>query len=207
MSLVLRYMELSDIPQVVAIDRASFDPPWPARSYAYEITESTYSYMLTLEKREQIELSGWRRLLNNLSGSSNGRTRLQCEVVGYGGLWKIADEAHISTIASHPNYRGHGYGELLLAGMVGRSIQLGAAYIVLEVRLSNTVAQKLYHKYDFKTVGVKKNYYRNNNEDAYDMRAEITPTFISRYKQRIGHLQQRIDYIDSYSNNPHERLD
>jgi hypothetical protein len=48
MTLALRYMRMSDIPQVVMIDQLSFDPPWSARSYSFEVSESNYSHMLVL---------------------------------------------------------------------------------------------------------------------------------------------------------------
>ncbi|MCS7071300.1 MAG: GNAT family N-acetyltransferase, partial [Anaerolinea sp.] len=104
MSLLLRYMRLADIPAVVAIDKQSFDPSWSEKSYAYEIAQSTYSHMLVLEKVTRSRSpTVWRRLLG--SGASGGD-----QILGYGGLWNISDEGHISTIAVHPDHRGHGYG-------------------------------------------------------------------------------------------------
>ncbi len=201
-SLTLRYMRASDIGQVVAIDSVSFDPPWSARSYAYEISESHYSHMVTLERGGSgAPASRWRRWFGLDTANSPEL------VVGYGGLWQIADEAHISTIATHPGWRGRGYGEILLAGMVRRAYTLGAAYVVLEVRVSNQVAQSLYHKYEFVTVGVKQNYYRNNHEDAYDMRFDLTSADLrARFDERLAALRQRQPFTDQYSDlNPPPR--
>jgi ribosomal-protein-alanine N-acetyltransferase len=165
-------MQLADIPQVLSIDQLSFDPPWSARSYAYELGESNYSHMTVLEMDEDGKpATGLRRLVQNLSGSATPGDK---RIVAYGGLWHIMDEAHISTIASHPAERGQGYGEIVLAGMVRRSITLGAAYIVLEVRVSNVAAQTLYKKYEFTIVDTKPRYYHNNGEDAYDMRLDLS---------------------------------
>ena len=171
MSLMLRYMRVSDIPQVVVIDKASFDPPWAPRSYAYEITESAYSHMMVLEASQADDRPSnpWKRLMQNLSGQ---RTE-EPKIVAYGGLWNIVDEAHISTIATHPEYRGRGWGEIALLGMVRKSLLLNAAYIVLEVRVSNITAQNLYRKHGFTLFGTKKRYYHNNGEDAYDMRLDL----------------------------------
>jgi [ribosomal protein S18]-alanine N-acetyltransferase len=172
MSPVLRFMRPTDIPQVVTIDRQAFETPWSARSYAYEISESSYSYMVVLESHPDAPpLQGWRRFVANLS--RNGSHQSRSHIIGYGGLWHIMDEAHISTIATHPDWRGHGYGDVLLLAMIRRSIALKAAYIVLEVRVSNTVAQNLYYKYDFEIFATKRRYYRDNNEDAYDMRLNL----------------------------------
>lgn len=196
-SLTLRYMRTADIGQVVAIDNVSFDPPWSARSYDYEINESLCSHMVVLEYKEtaRAQPSRWRRWLG--LGSAGSESGL---IVGYGGLWQITDEAHISTIATHPGWRGRGYGEILLAGMVRRAYTLGAAYIVLEVRVSNYVAQSLYHKYEFVIIGVKERYYRNNNEDAYDMRLDLTDAGIrARFEARLAALRQRQPFDDQYS--------
>jgi ribosomal-protein-alanine N-acetyltransferase len=195
-SLTLRYMRTGDIGQVIAIDNVSFDPPWSARSYAYEISESSYSHMVVLERSGAgAAPARWRRLFGlAANGSESGM------IVGYGGLWQIADEAHISTIATHPGWRGRGYGEILLAGMVRRACTLGAAYVVLEVRVSNHVAQSLYYKYDFVIAGVKQRYYRNNNEDAYDMRLDLADADLrARFEERLAALRQRQPFTDSYS--------
>jgi ribosomal-protein-alanine N-acetyltransferase len=96
-------------------------------------------------------------------------------VVGYGGLWKIVDETHISTIAVAPELRGRGIGELLLLAMMDVSQELAAKLVTLEVRKSNMTAQALYRKYRFEIVGERKHYYSDNGEDAWIMTTpEIT---------------------------------
>ncbi len=203
MTLTLRYMRMEDVPQVITIDRLSFDPPWSARSYAYEVTESSYSHMVVLEQsREDKPARGLRRLVKNLNPQPPGEN----VIVAYGGLWHIADEAHISTIATHPDSRGRGYGEIVLAGMVRRALLLKASYIVLEVRVSNVAAQSLYAKYEFHTVDVKPRYYHNNGEDAYDMRLDLTdPERQARIHQRFAELQSKSPFVDLYSAAPPPR--
>jgi ribosomal-protein-alanine N-acetyltransferase len=194
MSLTLRYMQLLDIAQVVAIDQQSFNPPWSARSYEYEIRESHYSHMVVLEQADSPpSLSLVQRWFGNGAKTAH-------RIVAYGGLWNIADEAHISTIASHPQMRGRGLGEVVLAGMIAKAIHNRAAYVVLEVRVSNTSAQNLYHKYAFTIVDTKKGYYHNNGEDAYDMRLNLTdPQTVSAFQARHAALRQRVPHIDQYS--------
>ena len=196
-TLTLRYMRPADIPQVVDIDNHSFDPPWSARSYAYEVGESSYSHMVVLERTvAALPASGWRRWLRGL----NNHHETQGMIVGYGGLWNIVDEGHISTIAAHPAWRGQGFGEILLVGMIHRAVTLGAAYIVLEVRVSNTVAQRLYEKYEFETTGTKANYYRNNNEDAYEMRLDLNNEgLLARMERRYQAIQARQPFADFYT--------
>jgi [ribosomal protein S18]-alanine N-acetyltransferase len=199
-NLSLRYMTLDDIPQVVEIDRLSFDTPWSARSYAYEIEESHYSHMLVMEADVVRAASGWKKLLRSFSGTINNLA-VEKTIVGYGGLWNIMDEAHVSTIATHPYWRGRGWGEILLAAMIRRSLTLEAGYIVLEVRVSNTVAQNLYRKYEFETVDLRPSYYRNNNEDAYDMRLHLPDEGMKRrFGDRWKQLLEQYDFMDTYTN-------
>lgn len=201
----LRYMQIKDIPDVMDIDHVAFIPPWPERSYRFEINESQISYMVVLEKVEQREITGWRRLVNNWRGNEVEHES-QALIVAYGGLWKIADESHISTIASHPDYRGNKFGEIILAGMIKRAIILKAEYMVLEVRMSNTIAQELYKKYGFIEHGVKKNYYHHDKEDAYDLRLDLNRDNIEHVNKLIKALSKKVDYSDRYSNTLHPRL-
>ncbi len=197
MNLTLRYMTLADIPQVVYIDRTSFGAPWSPRSYAYEINESSYSHMLVLDYTSEINTaSRLQRLWQRVSGT--GR-KMQSRIVGYGGLWRVMEEAHISTIASHPDWRGHHFGEIMLAAMIRKALLLQASYIVLEVRVSNATAQNLYHKYQFNTVAVKRKYYRDNGEDAYDMRIEFDAEKRETYTRRFMELQGKHQFKDLYT--------
>lgn len=197
MSLALRYMRMSDIPQVVMIDQLSFDPPWSARSYSFEVSESNYSHMLVLERANPPPkpVPRWRRLLGTISPPDTS------EILAYGGLWHILDEAHISTIASHPKHRGCGFGELALAAMIRRAITLKAAFVVLEVRVSNTVAQRLYIKYGFKTVNIKRRYYHNNGEDAYEMHLQLesNPGYVQVFEERYSGLLAQHAASDTYT--------
>jgi ribosomal-protein-alanine N-acetyltransferase len=198
MKLHLRYMHMSDVPEVGMIDRLSFDLAWSIRTYEMEISQSDQSYMVVLEQDQPLALPLWRRWWKRPAW--RGQDANTGQIIGFGGLWKIHDEAHISTIAVHPACRGQGYGEILLAGMVGRGMALGAHYNALEVRVSNLRAQSLYRKYEFQVKEVKPRYYRNNDEDAYDMRADYhAPGFAARFAARVSDLHDRFDLTDSYT--------
>lgn len=205
MSLTLRYMQLPDIQQVAAIDQSCFRPPWSRDSYIFEINESRVSHMVVLACQMEQPLqkrarqNGW---LPNLSGMLRGNGRSlngRGDIIGYGGLWKIEGEAHISTIATHPQQRGNGYGEILLAGMVGKALRLRAEFIVLEVRVSNAVAQRLYQKYGFSRFGRRRNYYRSDNEDAWDMRVTMDRETRRRFSRLYQELQDKHAFRDTYS--------
>ena len=205
MSLTLRYMQADDVRPVAAIDSLSFTPPWSKDSYAFEINQSRISHMVVLEERsggstrESAADVGWlHRLSGWLKQETPTLTGKPC-IVGYGGLWKIESEAHISTIAIHPDYRGRGFGEILLAGMFGKALRLDARYIVLEVRVSNQVAQNLYRKYGFTQHGRKKNYYRSSREDAYDMRVSFDAAIRRRFERLYQALREKHGFRDEYS--------
>jgi ribosomal-protein-alanine N-acetyltransferase len=199
MALFLRYMNSADVKRVVAIDRLSFDLPWSEESYTYEVHESTHTYMVVLEHEDTAASPPWWRRLLGLNGHAAR------QVAGYGGLWKIQDEAHISTIATHPTCRGRGWGEILLASMVRRAIMLRAGYVILEVRVTNTVALNLYRKYGFETRRIIEKYYRNNNEDAYEMELLLTADVVAQFEAQFAALQARHPFVDDYTTTPHPR--
>jgi ribosomal-protein-alanine N-acetyltransferase len=103
-------------------------------------------------------------------------------IAGYAGFWVMVDEAHISTLATHPAWRRQGVAELLLIAMTEHAAEIGARVMTLEVRVSNTGAQALYRKFGFEVVGRRLQYYSDNREDALIM---TTPPVASAEYQRI----------------------
>jgi ribosomal-protein-alanine N-acetyltransferase len=146
----LRYrpMNLEDIPRVHEIDTLSFSLPWPEKSYHFELTENPSTLALVVEIMPK---------------------DCQPVIIGMSVVWIIIDEAHIATIAIHPEYRGYGYGKKLLVETLRQSIQRGAHMATLEVRTSNLTAEQLYRSFGFTIVGRRSHYYRDNNEDALIM--------------------------------------
>lgn len=171
-ALTLRYMRDDDVSIVAQIDRESFTSPWSENSFRFELQENTASHMIVLAEADG--------------------------VIGFAGMWLIEDEAHVSTIAVTEARRGTGFGELLLAGLLRRGIGLGAAYAVLEVRVSNASAIRLYHKYEFESVQRRKNYYKDTGEDAYMMFATNinADAYRARLEERWAALQARLTFAD-----------
>jgi ribosomal-protein-alanine N-acetyltransferase len=166
---IMRPMTVDDIGEVVELDRLSFPTPWPARTYQYEIENNEHAFMLVLEHGGaslQPRRNGLWERLKRLVGTDTASPR---RLVGYAGCWYMADEAHISTIAVHPDWRGKKLGDLMIWCMVRQAFRRGSSMVTLEVRVGNTVAQNLYRKYGFEIVGRRKGYYRDNGEDAYMM--------------------------------------
>jgi ribosomal-protein-alanine N-acetyltransferase len=160
LSICLGPMDLADVEQVVAIDRLSFPIPWSAASYRREISENDHSHFFVayLPAAGPNQGKWWARW--RPAAEANRR------IVGYIGYWHVADEAHISTIAVHPDFRRHKIGVQLLAVMLRHALKLGATLATLEVRVTNSGAQRLYRNYGFEVVGTRKSYYRDNGEDA-----------------------------------------
>jgi ribosomal-protein-alanine N-acetyltransferase len=153
-------MQVADIPRVMAIETQVFPSPWPAHAYRYELTRNALSHCYVLEK--------------------------EAELVGYGCMWLVVDEAHISTLAVALSQRGRGLGELVLLALLGEAIALNAVTATLEVRVSNQAAQALYAKYGFEVVGWRKRYYVDNQEDALIMTVEPLD---EAYQDRLAALQ------------------
>jgi ribosomal-protein-alanine N-acetyltransferase len=110
-------------------------------------------------------------------------------VIGYVGFRFRSAEAHVSTIAVHPDWRGKGLGELLLVTALEKALELETRILSLEVRASNQVAQKLYRKYGFRFASVHRGYYRNG-EDAWLMEAEVHR---DTYRARLARLRQILE--------------
>lgn len=159
-SLLYRFrpMTLEDVSRVHEIDKLSFSMPWTERSYRFEVTENKHSVLFVAEAyvpdSAQLEYTG---------AITPDR---QPEIVGMIVTWVIIDEAHVATIAIHPDHRGHGLGRKLLAIGLLAGYERGARMAYLEVRRSNLAAQNLYNQFGFWVAGERSRYYQDNNEDA-----------------------------------------
>ncbi|RKP53249.1 ribosomal-protein-alanine N-acetyltransferase [Cohnella endophytica] len=142
-------MNLNDIAAIVEIEREAFTAPWSAEAFRNELTNNLFAKYMIMELDDQI--------------------------LGYGGMWLIIDEAHVTNIAVKEKHRGMGYGEKLLREMMRTAYFLGARRMTLEVRVSNEIAQSLYRKLGFTPSGVRPAYYSDNLEDALIMWADLLP--------------------------------
>jgi len=158
-------MGVDHLDAVQAIERASFTSPWPPNAYRSELESN--------------------RLANYLVA------RIDQHVVGYGGMWLMVDEAHITTFAIHPRWRRQRIGERLLLAFLDLAIDRSAHEATLEVRLSNLPARRLYEKYGFRPVGLRPRYYSDDNEDALIMTTE--PLDEARMLERIARLREALD--------------
>jgi len=140
MNLTIRKMTLEDMPSVIDLDQKSFSLPWPERSFRFELTANSASRCWVAE--------------------------LDGKIVGMIVVWLIIDEAHVATIATHPDFRRRGIGTKLLSHALRLMMDEGASSSFLEVRESNFSAQEMYRKFGYEVSGRRPRYYKDNNEDA-----------------------------------------
>jgi ribosomal-protein-alanine N-acetyltransferase len=140
MKLVIRKMTLDDVPAVVDLDQRSFSLPWPERSFRFELTDNPASRCWVAE--------------------------LDGKVVGMIVVWLIVEEAHVATIATHPDFRRKGFAKSLLSHALQKLTEQGARSSFLEVRESNLAAQAMYRKFGYEETGRRRRYYKDNDEDA-----------------------------------------
>jgi ribosomal-protein-alanine N-acetyltransferase len=141
----IRKMEPRDLEAVKEIDQMSFSQPWPSRSFSFEMNNNPAARM-------------WVAEISIIPD--------QPRICGMMVIWLVIDEAHIGTIAVHPDFRRLGIAKNMLKHGL-RSLQLqGARSVYLEVRSSNRAAQALYEQFGFSLSNVRKGYYQNDGEDA-----------------------------------------
>jgi ribosomal-protein-alanine N-acetyltransferase len=95
--------------------------------------------------------------------------RVGGRVIGFGGLMFVVEEAHVTTLAVHPDHQGHGLGSRLLAVLVREARRRGTTALTLEVRAGNEPAKALYRRFGFAPAGIRKDYYAEVGEDALIM--------------------------------------
>jgi [ribosomal protein S18]-alanine N-acetyltransferase len=128
---------------VMAIERQAYARPWSPNLFVAEITESqNRSYLVA---------------------------KIDKEVVGYAGMICYGDEAHITNIAVEPMLQGQRIASRLLIEQLRAAVALGARAVSLEVRVTNWRAQRLYARFGFRPVGIRRNYYAELREDALIM--------------------------------------
>jgi ribosomal-protein-alanine N-acetyltransferase len=148
-------MTPADLDQVMPLERRCFRDPWTRHMYLSDLTGNNLAAYLVL------------RAPAGTVSSLPDRPSIP-PLLAYGGFWLLVDEAHIATIASHPDWRGCGLGQWLMLALLEEAMLRGAALSTLEVRVGNEPARRLYQKLGFEEVGARPNYYRDG-EDALIM--------------------------------------
>lgn len=207
MRYLVEQMTMADVPRVIEIERLSYPATWPPSAYRKELQDNRWAHYIVLRdnalmvSQEQVvpEPERPRRpfplsLLPSRSVATLAAPH-QASIIGFAGLWLMVDEAHITTIAVHPDYRGRGLGELELMSLIDIAYQIGAKWVTLEVRVSNYVAQSLYRKYGFREAGMRRRYYSDNQEDALIMWTEeiFSPDYKGQFQALKAALLRRLE--------------
>jgi [ribosomal protein S18]-alanine N-acetyltransferase len=149
---------------VMAIERLVYPRPWSPNLFLSEMSElRTRTYLVA---------------------------KIGKEVVGYAGVMCYGDEAHITTIAVDPDHHRKKIGTRLMYELIHEALRLGAKAVSLEVRVSNWGAQRLYSRYGFRPVGIRKNYYQETGEDAVVMWVEGVRS--AEYRDQMDRIVDQI---------------
>ncbi len=138
----LRQAVTGDVNAIARIETACFGDPWSVQGIEDALTYS-YSTMLTAV----------------LGG----------DIVGFACLYQMVDEGEIVQVAVTPKFQGQGIGRQLLGGLIRHGIEHGVTRFILDVRVSNDRAVKLYEKAGFKKLALQKNFYSQPTEDGWLM--------------------------------------
>ena len=131
-------MKKDDLDKIMAIEKISFLIPWERSFFEYDLRRKQ-GYCYVAKENE--------------------------EVLGYTDAWHVADEVHLANIAVAPSYRHTGIGSKMLAKIIEDAKKISCHKIYLEVRLSNSIAQKFYEKFGFRAIYTRVKYYPDG-EDA-----------------------------------------
>ncbi len=139
----------TELDPLLILDRLCFGGLWSSDSYRRELaSENSHFLAVTVDRGQEPETEG---------------------ILGFGCFWAILDEAHITLLGVHPRYQELGLGQLLLCALLERARAIDMARATLEVRDTNAGAIHIYEKYGFQTVGRRKKYYQDTNDDAIIM--------------------------------------
>ncbi len=134
--MTVRKMTIEDITGAAVVDKSAFSKPWSEKTFVEEI-EKNYSYYFVCEKNEQI--------------------------IGYAGIWCIYETAELIRIAVMSEFWGRGIAKALMEKILSTAKDCGCERMMLEVRESNISARRLYDKYDFLEISIRRGYYDGEN--------------------------------------------
>jgi len=125
--------------------------------------------------------------------------RVEGSIVGYGGLMIVGTDGHVTSVATDPDWGGHGIATRLMLALSRGAVLAECQAMTLEVRVSNDVAQSLYHKFGFAPAGIRKKYYTDTHEDALIMWANDVHEleFLGRLRDIEAALSGQTDWGDS----------
>ena len=181
-SLSLDLMREADIATVQEVEREIFATPWPRNAYYRELASRSSAHYVVL-RQQGVE-----------APARFYAADMDSTIVGYGGMWRMYDEAHVTTIGVRRDLHHRGYGRILFAGLVQAAYDMGAKWVTLEVRTTNDNAMKMYEGFGFKVIGRRKGYYTDNGEDAIVMWSDSihSPRFRRAYETNLERIEAEV---------------
>ena len=165
MNAYIRRMSKSDVDDVVKLEALSYgEHHWSKESFYNELENNLAFYYCAVDENNRL--------------------------IGYAGCWHIFEEAHITTLSVHPDFRKQGVAQKLIFAIVDDCYKAKIKYITLEVRESNVAAISLYEKNVFKSIRTRKGYYQDNNENALIMFTENI--WYEKFRKRYNKLHQEL---------------
>ncbi len=140
--MIVRCAEIKDLEEVSKIDQELYKEPWNYSQFKYELTENEFANLFVLENEGVI--------------------------IGYYGFWVMFEDADITKVSIRKEFQGMKLANILMQDCLNRVNALGCEKINLEVRTDNVRAIKLYEKYGFENISLRKDYYCKG-EDAFVM--------------------------------------
>ena len=160
--LTFREMTLDDLPVIVDLEREIYPQPWSEGIFIDELSRHDRVYVIA---------------------------EADDRIAGFGGLMLIEGDAHVTTLAVRPEARLRGLGTRLMLQLIYAGLERGSSNLTLEVRSSNTEAQRLYEKFGMTAVGMRKHYYRD--DDAVIM--WVTDIDGPDYAERLREIEARLE--------------
>ena len=177
---LLSPLTTADLDAVMALERQCFEEPWTRHMYISDLTNNTLATYLALRppaeaigqrvprpcvERKEAASAAWSAAeIEAAAADPAADMVILPPLLGWGGFWLMVDEAHIATVASHPEWRGCGLGQWLMVALMDAAQERGARLITLEVRAGNLPAQQLYLKLGFEITGRRRRYYRDGED-------------------------------------------
>ena len=162
MEFSIKPVTLDNLDDIMRIEEKTRpDHHWSRDSFAAELQNSYATYRCAFDRNER--------------------------AMGYYGIWKIFEEAHLTTLAVDPDFRRRKIATRLMFDLIDVCYADMIKYDTLEVRESNVPAISLYEKFGFVSIGVRKNYYQDNNENALIMFTENI--FYDKFKNNLKKLK------------------
>jgi ribosomal-protein-alanine N-acetyltransferase len=161
--LAIKLPTTKELEELAELDRICFGKLWTKEGYQRELASPNSLLLILSLLKKEIEKE------DDIEKYTSPSFNLQFQIIGIACFWSIVEEAHITLLGIHPDYRGQSLGQLLLYTLLDKAVERKLERATLEVRASNQAALGLYQKFGFQVAGRRKGYYQLTGEDALIM--------------------------------------